>query len=185
MSKIKWIMKQYWRVGTVRALASLVLGMLVLGRYYYIYVPGLSDLAWIGAVTLGVALTLIFLGIGWLYDVKARMWTQKVQAAIERDPYYYIPNFRNMAAEYPILYVLINTIKGILSKLNIDSESVDDLTRYMQSFFSSRPVKSDLLRSQKDAERFLENLPFQAEYTDRPSRIPLRNRVKLGWEIQM
>ena len=185
MSKLKWIMKQYWRVGTVRALASLVLGMLVLGRYYYIYIPVLSDMEWIGAVTLGIVLIFIFLGIGWLYDQKARMWSQKTQVAVERDPYYYVPNFKNLAIDYPIIYTLIGTIKGVMNRSGLGSKSIDDLAEYMGQFFRSAPNKKDLLESQNRAERYIQGYPFKPTRDEDTSRIPLRNRIKLAWEVQI
>ena len=73
MSKAKWIMKQYWRVGTIRALLSLALGMLVLGKYYYIYIPVLSDLDLAGALILGTVLMILFMVVGWIYDDKAKL----------------------------------------------------------------------------------------------------------------
>ena len=48
MSLSKWIMKQYWRVGTIRTLLSLALGTLVLGKLYYEYIPVLADLGFLG-----------------------------------------------------------------------------------------------------------------------------------------
>ena len=65
MSLSKWIMKQYWRVGTVRTLLSLALGTLVLGKLYYGYIPVLADLGFLGAVTFGAFLFLIFLGVSY------------------------------------------------------------------------------------------------------------------------
>lgn len=185
MSKAKWIMKQYWRVGTIRALASLALGMLVLGKYYYEYIPILSDLGWIGAITLGIALILVFLGIGWLYDQKARMWSQKVQASAERNPYYYVPNFKNLTMEYPIFYTLINTMQSVIARMGYDSEKIDDLTQYMKGFFQSKPDKKDIRESERRGASFMEKHPFETTKVEGDSRVPVRSRVKLAFETQM
>ena len=96
MSKSKWIMKQYWRIGTIRSLSSLALSMLVLGRLYYIYIPGLSDLGLLGALILGTFLILLFIGIGTLYDIKGKMWCPKNQALVDRSVYEYVPNIRDL-----------------------------------------------------------------------------------------
>ncbi|MHA2022411.1 MAG: hypothetical protein ACTSWQ_01995 [Candidatus Thorarchaeota archaeon] len=53
MAVKKWIMKQYW------TLSSLAMGMFVLGRLYYEYIPGLRDLGVLGALTLGMTSDLL------------------------------------------------------------------------------------------------------------------------------
>jgi len=178
-------MKQYWRVGTVRALASLGLGMLVLGRYYYIYIPILSDLGLLGAITLGIALIFVFLGIGWLYDQKARMWSQKIQAVAERNPYYYVPNFKNMTMEYPIFYTLIRTMYDLSKRMGHDDESIAKLTQYMDEFFRAKPRKKDIRMSEAMASSYMDDHPFTQSQEEWDSGVPLRSRIKLGFETQM
>ena len=95
-------MKQYWRVGEIRALSALAMGMLVIGRWYYGYIPILQDWGILGALILGAFLFSGFLAIGWAYDIKARMWSQSNQVSVEKNPYSYVPNFKNAAFEYPI-----------------------------------------------------------------------------------
>jgi hypothetical protein len=185
MSKMKWVMKQYWRIGTIRALASLALGMLVLGRYYYIHIPILQDLAWIGAITLGVILIFVFLGIGWYYDSRARMWSQKVQVAIERDPYSYLPNLKNLALEFPVFYSVLETMKKVLQKGGHQSGALKDLIGYMDSWFQSAPVKSDITSAEKRTSEFMKNHFFSADYEPSQQRIPIRSRIKLGFETQL
>lgn len=181
----KWIMKQYWRVGTIRALASLALGMLVLGRYYYIYIPVLSDLGWIGAIILGTVLIFLFIGIGWLYDQKTRMWSQKLQANIERNPYSYVPNLKEMTFEYPIFYTLIQSIKKLAIKIRLDIGGLDELEQYMKEFFDSRPNIQDIREAERRALIFMMKYPFdQSEIKERP-RGSISHRVKLSFETQM
>jgi hypothetical protein len=61
VSKTKWIMKQYWRLSTIRALSGLVLGMLVIGQFYYEYIPPLATLGLVGALILSGILIVFFL----------------------------------------------------------------------------------------------------------------------------
>lgn len=186
MSKIKWIMKQYWRIGTIRALASLGLAMLVLGKYYYSYIPILSDLGWIGAITLGIALIFVFLGLGWLYDQKARMWTQKTQAVVERNPYYYVPNIKNLTMEYPIFYTFIRIMRDLSVQIGYDSENINHLVEYMEEFFKSKPRKKDIRKSQDAASIFMDRQPFTHSSSEGvESDRPISSRVKLGFETQM
>jgi hypothetical protein len=86
MSKARWIMKQYWRISAIRAWMGLALGMFSLGKVYAAQTPGLAELGLIGALILGSVLVLVFLGVGWLYDVKGKMWSPSV-SFFEKHPF--------------------------------------------------------------------------------------------------
>ncbi|MBS3795922.1 MAG: hypothetical protein KGY80_13545 [Candidatus Thorarchaeota archaeon] len=178
-------MKQYWRIGTIRSLASLALGMLVLGRKYLEYVPYLSGMGVIGALTLGSALFLIFLGLGWLYDVKAKMWSQKLQVAIERNPYQYIPNIKACTMDYPVLYAIILYFKRILNNLDISTGKLDQLVIYLEDYFSRQTDRSDILSAEEKAEAFLDEEPFIDSGASGSKLIPLSSKAKLAWETQV
>jgi hypothetical protein len=161
MSLSKWIMKQYWRVGTVRALLSLALSMLVLGKYYYGYIPIISDLDLWGAILLGVFLTLLFMGIGWFYDVKAKLWNESVVVGLERYPYSFVPEFRNIASDYPTIYALVSTLRMLFIRLNLDTTRLDRIAEYFDDYFKKQPSsRQDLFRSEKEADEFLDENPL-------------------------
>jgi hypothetical protein len=161
MSLSKWIMKQYWRVGTVRALLSLALSMLVLGKYYYGYIPIISDLDLWGAILLGVFLTLLFMGFGWFYDVKAKLWNESVVVGIERYPYSFVPEFRNIASDYPTMYTLIGTLRRVFIRLKMDTTQLDRIAQYLDDYFRRQPSnRRDLLRSEEEADAFLTENPL-------------------------
>lgn len=185
MTLAVWIMKQYWRLGTIRALVSLALGMFVLGRLYYPYVPVLGNLGLLGALILGSTLTLFFMGLGWLYDVKGKMWSPKLQAATERHPYYYVSDFRGYAIDYPVYYSLFQALRGILSSEGLNDESIDESISYFDQYFSRKPERSDLIESEQAAEYFMQNQPFIEDQTSKKKRIPITARVKLGYEVTM
>lgn len=180
MSKMKWFMKQYWRIGQTRALLSLAMGMLSLGRVYVESVPVLSDWGFWGAATLGVILIFVFLGIGWLYDVKARLWTAKMQSTVERDVYRYLPNFKTYAIDYPTIYSTISTLREVFKSMNLSTEQLDDLAIYMSKYFGRNPERKDILESQRDSKEFIEQYPFQSESIE-PKKIPFMSKVKVGF----
>lgn len=187
LTKSKWLMKQYWRVGTVRALLSLVLGMLVLGKFYSEHIPIINEWGLAGSLTLGAFLILFFLGVGWLYDVKARLWTESVVIQTERFPYAYVPEFRNFATDYPIVYALITTLKDVFLKLNIEIQSLDGLAEYLDEFYNRRPDnRDDFFNSSSDADRFLVEHPFSKKDTQaQQTGIPLGTRAKRTFQIWM
>ncbi len=174
-------MKQYWRVGTIRALMSLVLGMFVLGRFYYPYIPILQDLGLIGALVLGASLTFFFLGLGWLYDAKANMWSAKVQVQVERHPYYYIPSYKDYAFLYPLLFSTMQTLGDVIEKENLDTSAIQELMVYLNNFFSRLPEKKDIVAAMPKARDFLQSRLSEERY-DRG--VPLSFRLKRGFETQ-
>jgi len=185
LSISKWIMKQYWRVGTIRALSALAMGMLVIGRWYYGSIPILKDWGIIGALILGAILFCGFLAVGWVYDIKAKMWSQKTQVSVERNPYYYVPNFKNAAFEYPIFYSLLKTLKKIMVKMDIDTSSVDDLALFLESYFSFLPKKTDIQQANLDGDIFLETHPLNPAEQNELGKVPFSSKVKLGWEVNI
>lgn len=164
MSGKKWIMKQYWRVGTIRTLFSLVLSMLVLGKYYYEFVPILAPLGLLGALILGFLLVLLFLGIGYIYDVRLKLWNETFQVGVERDPYQQTPNIRSYSMDFPVLYAFLLTFRKSLLKRNLDFSKIDELVQYYDAFFHRNATeKNDLVDSIKSNEAFLDRNPFTKE----------------------
>ena len=180
LSKAKWLIKQYWRIGVTRAWMSLAMSMLALGKVYYELIPVLADWGFWGAVTLGIVLSFVFLGIGWAYDVKARMWSPKTQSSIERDVYRYLPNYKTYAIDYPTIYAMLSVLRGSFASMGLSTESIDDLASYMSKYFGRDPRRKDILESESDAKSFIKKHPFQSEPVQ-PGHVPLSSRVKSGF----
>ena len=178
-------MKQYWRVGTIRTLSSLAMGMFVLGRLYYEYVPGLQDLGVAGALILGMMLILFFIGLGWLYDVKARMWTQQAQSSVERNPFRYVPEYRALEMEYPIYYGLMLSLKSIMKNMKTDTHSIDESLKYLGEYFDRKINRTDIFSSQPAAKTFMEKYPFSEEPQQSDSKVGASPRLKLGFQVTM
>ncbi|TFG34230.1 hypothetical protein EU527_04215 [Candidatus Thorarchaeota archaeon] len=178
MPKMKWFMKQYWRIGQTRALLSLAMGMLSLGRVYVDSVPVLSDWGFWGAVLIGGILFFVFLGIGWVYDIKARMWSPDMQAAAERDVYKYLPNIKTYTIDYPLIYALLNTMKTTLASMGLSTEKIDDTALYMSKYYGRNPERKDILQAQNDADQFISKYPFQTD-SNRNKKIPFTSKAKL------
>ena len=185
LSAKKWIMKQYWRIGQIRALTALATGMLVLGRWYYGYVPIIKDWGIIGALILGSFLFSIFLGVGWIYDIKLRQWSQSNQVLIEKNPYSYVPNFKNAAFEYQIFYAIASSYRKIMNKLKLDTKNIDDLALFMSDYYSYKPEKKDIDHCEKEGDSFLESHEFDPSNTYEMKKIPLSSRIKLAWELNV
>jgi hypothetical protein len=178
-------MKQYWRVGTIRALLGLALGMFVLGRGYYVHIPILADLGLIGALILGTSLLLLFLCVGWLYDDKGKMWSPKLQAVAERNPYQYIPNYKSATYDYQAFYAIIATMKKIFKRAGVDSKPLDDLSTHVGTFFDRKARRTDIFSAEPHAAEFNSRYTFVEDDEKIKKRIPLASRLKLGFETEI
>jgi hypothetical protein len=159
--------------------------MLVIGKLYLDFVPVLRDMGVFGALVLGMLLFSAFLGLGWLYDIRMRMWSQKTQANYERHAYLHIPMIRTDVFEYPVLYAIVQTIKKLTDKFEIDGVSIEQLATYLQEYFSLRPNKKDIDRAIEMGKEFLNEHPFSGTEYETSYPIPISSRIKLGWETQI
>ena len=179
MSKAKWIMKQYWRVGTIRQLAGVAMGMLVLGRYYYKFIPPLADLGFIGAVLLGGILFLIFLGFGYIYDARIKLWNETLQVNNEKDPYTYIPLIRYHGFEYPFFFAMIDTMKKLSVKYETDPAAIDELVVYLSDYYCRRvDNRNDLFHALPKANEFQKEHPFVENESPSSQHLSLGHRAK-------
>lgn len=176
-------MKQYWRVGQIRTLTGLATGMLVIGKLYLPFVPVLNDMGLIGALVLGMSLFSVFLVLGWVYDVRLKMWSQDTQVTVERNAYYHVPFISSKAFDYPTFYALLSSLRGALTKVGIAPESLSSITKYLQEYYNLVPTKEDITRSLEMSEEFLKKHPFIASSEEVSEHIPLSTRAKLAWEL--
>lgn len=179
-------MKQYWRVGTIRTIVGVLLGMLVLGRYYYQLIPFFNsfDPSILGAILLAGVFLLIFLMAGYVYDEKLELWNEQTQVLVEKDPYQYVPNPRLCQLEYPILYTIIDTLRKILVKNGLDTKKIDSFALYLDGYFKRTPSsRNDLLTAEKVAGTFMQEHPFIEESTKTPKQ-SIRAKIKKGFQLQ-
>lgn len=159
--------------------------MLVIGKLYLDFVPVLRDMGVIGALLLGMTLFLAFMGLGWVYDVRMRMWSQKFQAATDRHAYYHVPAIRTEIFEYPILYTIVHTIKNLVDKSGIEGVSVDQLAEFLHEYFTLRPNRKDIDRTLEMGKEFLDDHPFSTSGDEAIKSTPISSKIKLGWETQI
>jgi hypothetical protein len=158
--------------------------MLVIGQFYYEYIPPLADLGLIGALILSFILIAFFMGLGWYYDVKARMWSPKSQAVIERDPFQYVPGPNSYASEYAIHYAFLSTLQATFQKIGLDDSTIRDLIVYLDDYYNLRPIKKDIRTTPKRAEEYLTEHSFTKDEIPEPKKAGLGSRFKLSFEVQ-
>ncbi|MHA1862442.1 MAG: hypothetical protein ACTSWA_01635, partial [Candidatus Thorarchaeota archaeon] len=175
-------MKQYWRVSTIRAILGILMGMLVLGKYYYVYLPPLVDLGFLGAVFLSIIFLLTFIYLGFLYDAKAKLWNEQKIVIVERNPYQFTPAPRFLMAEYPTLYAMTSTLRALLEKLQVDTSHLDEFIEYMDRHFGYEPTSRAMLeQSTADGYEFMRTHPFKERLTEEPFSVGKKTRVKKGF----
>ncbi|MCF2136991.1 MAG: hypothetical protein K9W43_07055 [Candidatus Thorarchaeota archaeon] len=159
--------------------------MFVLGSRYYLYIPILADMGLIGALTLGSLLTLLFMGIGWLYDEKAKMWSQQVQATTERSPYQYVSNYKGYAFDYPVFYGFLMVMRDVLKKMNLSTDAIQDCIVYLNSYFKRGLSKHDINSALPAAKEYITAHPFTGDIEPHEKPISLRARIKLSFQINL
>lgn len=82
-----FFMVQYWRIGQIASLASLVLMMLTLAGTYYAYIEWRIPNPYVGIALLFFTILGIVMFIGYLWDRKFRMWNEQNIVAVRRTPY--------------------------------------------------------------------------------------------------
>jgi hypothetical protein len=159
--------------------------MFVLGRLYYEFVPVLQDMGLIGALILSSALVLLFMGLGWIYDVKGRMWSPQAQAGVERSPFSYVADYRSYAVDYAVFYSVFRTLRKIQSGLGLETESIDESLRYLGSFFDRGINRKDIFSAFGDARDFMKDHPFGLQSAATEKSLGLGGKAKLGFQVQM
>jgi len=160
--------------------------MLVLGRYYYGFIPPLSNLGFLGALILAAIISLVFLGLGYLYDAKAQLWNQRLQVLVDHDPYAYVPNFRYLMAEYPIFYALVRMNRDLVDTLKLDSGPISHLATYLSEYFAMTPDRIESASEIKDTSaEFLSRYPFIAGMESEQSKVGLKNKVKKAFQLRV
>ncbi len=159
-----------------------------MGRYYYGFVPFLRDLdpSIAGAVILAGILLVGFLFFGWLYDDVLRLWNEKSQVAIEKDPYSYVPLLRVKMLDYPYFYSWLYLLKNLAEEVEVSTQWLSDLAAYLHEYYSRRPDKrTDLFGSLPKGEAFLLRHPFAGEGSDKSPRRNLASRAKKMFMLQV
>ncbi|MGY5875960.1 MAG: hypothetical protein RTU30_09455 [Candidatus Thorarchaeota archaeon] len=182
----KWVMKQYWRIGQIRALVGLASGMLVVGKLYLgILFPQVKeDAPLLGALALGTFLTLLFLGLGWAYDEKGKLWSERLQVTQERNPYQYVPDLRTRTFVYPFIYALISILDSFERKFG--NQGLKEINEYLRQYFHRRPgSRKDIESALPDSDLFMKEHPFVVDSTEESGPITRGAKAKLGFQLQV
>jgi hypothetical protein len=103
-----------------------------------------------------------------------------MQSAFERDVYKYLPNIKTYTIDYPSIYSLLSTMRGVQEKLGLNTDRFDDIALYMSKYYGRAPERRDILQSQSDANEFLDKHSFNVQRLEKP-KISLGSRAKLAF----
>lgn len=159
--------------------------MFSLGRLFYGDIPVLKDMGIFGALSLGSLLVLLFLGIGWAYDEKARMWRAKSQVAMERNPYSFVPNYKTQANSYPGDYAVLRTLSRVSAKLGLTISAIDSLNEHLDRYYNLEPERADFRAAQDSARQFRESHPFVDGVGKGKDGVGIQARTMIAFETQI
>jgi hypothetical protein len=157
--------------------------MFVLGRLFYQDLPYLQDMGLWGAVILGIFLMFIFMGIGWVYDIKAKMWAPDIQATTERNPYAYVATYKELALNYPFLFSLLSALKELFQREGVKSRPLSDLCGFLDEYYRKGATKDGITSATELSSRLSERLSLDSSTSGDQAGIPLCSRAKLGFQV--
>ena len=164
---------------------SLGLGMFSLGKMFYEDIPVLKDMGIFGALLLGSLLVLLFLGIGWAYDEKARMWRAKSQVAMERNAYSFVTDYKTQAILYPGDYAVFRILNRIFAKLGLTAGAINSLNEHLDTYYNLRPEREDFKVAKDSAKQFMESHPFDESVEKSGHDVTIRARTMVAFETQI
>ncbi|MFW9805314.1 MAG: hypothetical protein ACFFFK_01135, partial [Candidatus Thorarchaeota archaeon] len=104
---------------------------------------------------------------------------------VERNPYSYVPNFKELAFNYPVMYTLFSMFKDLFEKYGINSQTFDDTVSFLGEYYKQGATKEGIESVYGASEELFGKHPFPQEEDamDRAS-VPLGSRLKLGFQVE-
>lgn len=163
----KWIMKQYWRLVTVRGIWNLFYGILLLAIAYYMYLPFFYDMGALGPFALAFVLFMTFLIIGYLYDRVFVMWGPQQEVTIERNPFSFVPQPQDHIFWFPAYAGLLEASAQLADVFDLDKANIEDTREYFDKLQKFSPINSeDIDKAIKHRKEFVEKHPFKSIIED-------------------
>jgi hypothetical protein len=159
--------------------------MFVLGRLYYRDVPGLANMGLVGAITLSLALIAVFIGIGWVYDRRLKLWNEAAQVTTERYPYQYVPDPRARMMDYPCLYAVLDTLMGLAPRMGLNTGVLYDLVEYLADYFARSPEsRRDIHSSIPSSEALMQRHPFRSDERGVTKKVRARRSIGKSFQLE-
>ena len=109
----------------------------------------------LGFFLLSIPMLFIVTLVGWTYDKKLRIWSPDMIVKVERTPYTYVPYPRDYAMDLPAQYTLLETMRDLFQKLNIDTTEIASILNYIDVYFDFKASREkDMQKSREHRKEF-------------------------------
>ena len=133
-------MKWRFRVDQARAIFGLVTFAALLALGYADKIPWFQDQRfWRGEFLLTFLVLVVFLIGGYLYDRFLKLWTETTKVAIERNPYTYVPNPKELWLSRAVWLYTFMSLSQIADKLELNLENEEEMKLLLKKYYSLTP----------------------------------------------
>lgn len=153
----KWLMKQQWRIIQIRGIWGLFYGILLLAIAYFDYIPFFSEMNALGPFVFAVALIVIFMISGYIYDRVFVLWAPSQEVAAERNPFQYVPGPQERIYWLPLYSGLLDVMEDISLHFDFDTTAITETRQYFSKLNQLRPEnREDIEEAKKLRKEFIE-----------------------------
>ncbi|MCG3254220.1 MAG: hypothetical protein KAX09_10230 [Candidatus Heimdallarchaeota archaeon] len=137
-------MKWRFRLDQARAIFGLLTFAALLSITYLPKIPWFQDqLFWRGEFLLTFLVLFFFMIGGYLYDRFLRLWTENVTVSVERNPYTYVPQPKELIVSLGWFTHIFSALKQIADKLEIELEGEELMKQQLTHYLSLTVDDSD------------------------------------------
>lgn len=149
--KLKYFsMKWRFRVDQARMLFGLITFAAILAAQYVEYISVLNNLGLWGVLIFTVIIFIVFVIGGYIYDRIFKLWTETQTVAVERNPYTYVPNPKELIFNWGMWAYLANSINQIADKLDIELDAAPLARKHMEEYYRLNPRTPNFEEKSKD-----------------------------------
>jgi len=137
-------MKWRFRLDQARAIFGLLTFAALLALGYKKEIPWFQvQLFWRGEFLLTILVLFVFMIGGYLYDRFLKLWTETVTVSVERNPYTYVPQPKELIVSLGWFTHIFSALKQIADKLEIELEGEELMKQQLTHYLSLTVDDSD------------------------------------------
>lgn len=149
--KLKYFsMKWRFRLDQARMLFGLITFAAILGAQYIEYISVLNNLGFWGVIIFTIMIFFTFIVGGYVYDRIFKLWSETQTVAVERNPYTYVPNPKELIFNWGMWAYLANSINQIADKLDIELEAAPLARKHMEEYYRLNPRTPNFVEKSKE-----------------------------------
>ncbi|MGC9779659.1 MAG: hypothetical protein HZR80_10495 [Candidatus Heimdallarchaeota archaeon] len=162
LKKINWfkyfLMKWRYRIDQSRALFALVTFAALLAVSYIEYITLFDKMGFWGVILFSLIIFVIFLILGYLYDVVMKMWKATIKVNVERNPYTYVPHPKEKILRMGLDIFLYHSLIQMSEKLGLKLTGEEKIPELINKYYSLSIANPNFEKDAKEVEKISETI---------------------------